>query len=286
MRPFPGGDEEVPEMTLIPWTNVQFGGGPDPAVKAQQWADDQWSKASETLARSAAARRLLEELERQRSAIGIIITRTASSECRATAQAVSTAGVTKQFAGGAVYWGILDKTPLCRGRANLMAQPVTMSQSREQDPIISLAHEMYHSWQAIHYPGAKNICAKIMKGNSKIRRNPGSDAWLDWQLAIEQACVNFERLVAHQLGQPIRDDYWHYNCPKGGRCRMRTLFIDTGIKPAKMTEILQKFGDGSAITLFCDTKTQRKFLSTQRLLEARYRPWKGAPFDDAPRKLG
>jgi hypothetical protein len=273
-------------MTLIPWTNVQFGGAPNAATKAQQWADAQWSKASETLRRSAAARQLLEELDRQRANIGIIITRTASSEYRASSQSVSTAGVNKQFGGGAVYWGILDKTKLCRGRENLMAKAVTTPIYREQDPIISLAHEMYHVWQTLHYPGARSICNKIMKVNHKIRRSPGSDAWLDWQLAIEQSCVNFERLVAHQLGQPIRDDYWHYSCPKGDRCRMRTHFINAGITPSKMTKILEKFGDGSAITFFCDTKTQREFLSTQQLLEARYRPWKGQPFDDAPRKLG
>jgi hypothetical protein len=50
-------------VTLIPWTNVQFGGGPDSAAKAQEWVNAQWLKASETLCRSADAKRLLELLE-------------------------------------------------------------------------------------------------------------------------------------------------------------------------------------------------------------------------------
>ena len=275
-RPPASSEERISEVTLIPWTTKQFGVYDGVAAVAQEEVNGKWSEAKEALQKSNTAKDLLARLESHPNEIGIVINEVNVSQCRVTSQTETMVGTSRQFGGGAVYWGTLDKTEICRECVDQ-----TPTASKWQDPIISLAHEMYHIWQALNYRGAKGLCTAIPKISKQ--QGWGSDLWLDWQLAIEQSCVNFEKVVADELNQPSRDDYWHYNCAKGEWCGMRTMF-NNRLTPSRMTEILNKFGDGSAITIFCDTKTQRQFLSTQRLLEIRYNPWEGKPFDTAPKK--
>ena len=149
------------------------------------------------------------------------------------------------YNGGAVYWWTGDWTTVEKG-----------PDPGQQDPRISLIHEMYHAWQCLFSSGCK-----ALQDNFAV----GTDKWFEKQLRVEQACVNFERQVAEGCGTAVRDDYWHYGC-KANACKFRSEF-------AKHLRNASRY--------FCDSGD---FTPTQALLEERYRKkgWRGGPFEPFP----